>query len=153
MVYLTSKDFPVKRRVLRVQFKPLSEFYVPSPLDSFMYETYEQADGKVVHHLTRDVGILLNQKRISGNALETAVNHILSQVRVGSLSDQFSHLSDDALLSCIKSRYIQSPSELLSWSEYLQTQIAQMEAADRAAMQQRQQQQQQQQPQEPPASE
>lgn len=39
-----------------------------------------------------------------------------------SLSKAFDSMSDEAILATVKSRHIQSPSELLAWSEYLSAQ-------------------------------
>lgn len=109
----------------------------PSPLDGFLAE--EVSKGQFA--ITRDVNILMNQQRVSKYGLDSAVADIVSRVRYGSLSDKFSHLSDDDLASCVKSRYIQSPSELLDWSAYLESQLSNMEAAAAAEVRQQQEQQ------------
>jgi hypothetical protein len=64
--------------------------------------------------------MLFNQERLDKMSAEAVVNHFNSlSVRNDSLAKLRAKLSDDELVSIVKSRYIQSPSELLSYSEYL----------------------------------
>ena len=72
-------------------------------------------------HYSRDVSLLFNQERLSSVGVDT-VNAWLSQLsasgdsNVATLRGKF---SDDQLLSLIKSRHIQSLSELSAWTDYL----------------------------------
>jgi hypothetical protein len=43
----------------------------------------------------------------------------LSRPKSSSIQSQMDQMSDDQILDTIKSRHLQSPSELLAWSEYL----------------------------------
>ena len=113
-----------------------SEYYQPSPLDSFLIQ---EVGANGLCCICRDVNILLNQERIRNSGLDSAVNDILSRVRTSDISDRFSHLSDSELTQCIKSRYIQAPSELLDWSAYLESQLCKIEAAAAEAAQFQQQ--------------
>ena len=70
--------------------------------------------------LTSDIYMLFNQQRLDRLSRENLLKHFDSM----SVSDpQFTKLrgklGDDQLISFVKSRYIQSPSELMSWSQYL----------------------------------
>lgn len=70
--------------------------------------------------LCRDIALVLDQKKAASYGLDAAINEMLSRVRQAPLSDSYSGLSDDDLISVIKSRYIQAPCELLQWSEWLE---------------------------------
>lgn len=83
-------------------------------------EDHFNSDGDVCVCLVRDIAILLNQKLLTSQAMAGVVQSILSGVRTSAISDQFAGLSDDELISVIKSRYVQAPSELLQWSEWLE---------------------------------
>lgn len=97
-----------------------SEVYLEStPLDSFIREEVNSSDVPSVT-LTSDITMLFNQHRLDKltqialvqkfDALSKA-NDTLNQVRA--------KMTDEQLVQFVKSRYIQSPSELLSWTNYL----------------------------------
>lgn len=138
-MYITSKDLKQPGGSVVVRHSFSSEHYHGSPLDAFIFDKVPVDDGEMIR-VTRDVYILLNQKRITSQSLEAAAQAILANVRTGSLSDKFSNLSDSDLLSCIKSRYIQAPCELLDWSAYLESQLGRLESEAAEAIQQQQQQ-------------
>lgn len=122
----------------RYDFCNVRTLYQSGPLDEFLTEELPFGDKKPCVHITSDVSTLLNQKRIDRD-LAPAVNEILSNVRSSDVSDKFGHLSDEEILSCVKSRYIQAPSELIDWSEYLQSQLGHLsEQAQMAAEEQAQ---------------
>lgn len=105
----------------------LSNHYESSPLDSFVYTSRSvSSSGREIHELSRDIALLLDQKKITSESLNSVVNDILSRVRSSPISDKFAGLSDNELISCIKSRYFQSNSELLAWSEYLENNLSQL---------------------------
>ena len=99
----------------------LSSFYVATPLDEFLCQTHEVAGCKYKStRLTSDIYMLFNQKRLDRMTREALVQHFDDMaVREPSFATLKSKLTDDQLISVVKSRYIQSASELLSWSKYL----------------------------------
>lgn len=71
-----------------------------------------------VERQCRDISVLFNEKRLQklGNNVQSFIDSLKPIVH-----DQ-PNLNDDQLFSFIKSRFIQSPSELLAWSSYLSEQ-------------------------------
>lgn len=66
---------------------------------------------------------LFNAQRLSGFDIDI-VDSIRSNILTSSpFSDAISKLSDDEILDSIKPRNIQSPSQLLMWSKYIQSTI------------------------------
>lgn len=96
--------------------------YNPSPLASMLHEEVVMPDGKKVFFSQSDVGFLLSQHRLS-KELQPIIDDMLQSKGVSDLSDAFANLSDDDIFTCIKSRYIQAPSELQSWSNYLMAEL------------------------------
>lgn len=97
-----------------------SAFYVPTPVDDFTFEkvTDPGCDDSIT--LTSDVAMLFNQQRLDRCSKDSLLEYFNSLSRTSSaLSELRSKLSDDQLISIVKSRYIQSPSELLAYSESL----------------------------------
>ena len=81
---------------------------------------------RVYHH--SDIYLLFNQKRISSTTISALLDYLVSMSSPASdaLSSLRSKVSDDQLLSLCKSRYIQTPSELLAWSTYLEQNYSQL---------------------------
>lgn len=81
----------------------------------------EFGDCKVV---TSDVYDLFNQQRISNLGADVVRDFIARNYPVSSqVSDAISKMSDDEIIASIKPRNIQSYSELMEWSKYLNAQI------------------------------
>lgn len=78
-------------------------------------------DGNSTITAVTDVFILMNNKRIIEDLGIDTVKNWLSQLQPGNdrLASAFDKLSDDELFKFIKSRHIQSPSDLLKWSKYI----------------------------------
>lgn len=118
-----------KRRIQRHVYNKLergnidlafSAFYIPSPVDDFSFEKVVNPglDDSFTH--TTDVAMLFNQKRLDRCSRDALIQHFDSMARTNSRFAQIrSKLNDDQLMSIVKSRYIQSPSELLAYSEGL----------------------------------
>ena len=68
-----------------------------------------------------DVDLLFNQERLDRMSLQSLQQKLNEQVRYGDkgLSELRKNIKDEDLHKFIKSRYIQSLSELRSWSGYL----------------------------------
>ena len=98
-----------------------SEFYHPSNIDCFLCEkTKPPYDGTEAVTLTSDITMLFNQQRLDRMTREALIQHFDSMaVQNPKFSELRSKLTDDQLCSIVKSRYIQSPSELMAYSSYL----------------------------------
>lgn len=99
----------------------LSSFYAPSPVDDFMHNKHKPAHDSIESiRVTSDIYMLFNQQRLDKMTLQQLAAHFNSMVaRDPSFSALKSKLSDEQLASIVKSRYIQTPSELLAYSKYL----------------------------------
>lgn len=99
----------------------LSAFYEGSPIDSFLLKEMETPHSPTPSiRVTSDIYMLFNQQRLDRMSREALLAHFDNMsTRSASFSELKSKLTDDQLISIVKSRYIQSPSELLSWSNYL----------------------------------
>lgn len=96
-----------------------SEFRESSPVDQFMFQELE-VDGKPSVRLTSDIYMLFNQHRLDRMSRESLLSYFDSiQVRDPKFTEIRSKLGDEQLMSFVKSRFIQSPSELMAWSQYL----------------------------------
>lgn len=85
-------------------------------LDDFYHETVSVSDGQEVTFLTTDISLLFNQQRLmqaSPLALDRLVNNLKS-----ARPDSLKGLTDDQLASIVKSRYIQSASDM---QDYMRT--------------------------------
>lgn len=119
-----------KRRVEPYQedFKPYnisskdlrqSEFLEKSPVNEFCFERLE-VNGNEVVTLTSDIYMLFNQQRLDRMSKDRLLAYFENlSVNDSGMRELRSKLTDDQLCSFVKSRFIQSPSELMSWSQYL----------------------------------
>ena len=93
-----------------------------SPIDSVPLQSISNDDGTSDFFIGNDISLLFNQERLSSLGPDT-VKKFFDQLQSNSTSDSLKALrskcSDSDLLQLCKSRFIQSPSELLSWSKYL----------------------------------
>ena len=97
-----------------------SNFYVPTPVDEFTNEVVTDPDGSESVTLTSDISMLFNQQRLDRCTKDSLLQYFESLGRTSTaLSELRSKLTDDQLISIVKSRYLQSPSELLAYSEGL----------------------------------
>lgn len=119
-----------KRRVepFQEEFKPYSisskdlrqsEFLEKSPVNEFCFERLE-VNGNEVVTLTSDIYMLFNQQRLDRMSKDRLLAYFENlSVNDSGMRELRSKLTDDQLCSFVKSRFIQSPSELMSWSQYL----------------------------------
>jgi hypothetical protein len=80
-------------------------------------------------------------KYIGGIARNLDISEVVNSFLPGpgNQSSQMDQMSDDQILDTIKSRHLQSPSELLAWSEYLIDQAKSIEdEASRIALEKEQ---------------
>lgn len=136
----------IKRRVepYQEEFKPYnispkelkqSEFLENSPVNEFCFERLDK-NGTEVVTLTSDIYMLFNQQRLdrmSKDRLSAYFENL--SVNEPKMRELRSKLSDEQLCSFVKSRFIQSPSELMAWSQYLMSSQDEMIAAAAAEQQ------------------
>lgn len=135
-----------KRRVEPYQedFKPYnisskdlrqSEFLEKSPVNEFCFERLE-VNGNDVVTLTSDIYMLFNQQRLDRMSKDRLLAYFENlSVNDSGMRELRSKLTDDQLCSFVKSRFIQSPSELMSWSQYLMSSQDEVIAAAAAEQQ------------------
>lgn len=112
-----------------------SEFLENSPVNEFCFERLE-VNGNEVVTLTSDIYMLFNQKRLDRMSKDRLLAYFENlSVTDPKMSELRSKLSDDQLCSFVKSRFIQSPSELMAWSQYLMSSQDEMIAAAAAEKQ------------------
>ena len=136
----------VKRRLEPYQevFKPYnisskdlrqSEFLENSPVNEFCFERLE-VNGNEVVTLTSDIYMLFNQQRLDRMSKDRLLAYFENlSVNDSGMRELRSKLTDDLLCSFVKSRFIQSPSELMSWSQYLMSSQDEVIAAAAAEQQ------------------
>ena len=96
-----------------------SNYYQPSLIDNFLVQEVSDGENKS-YTLTSDIYMLFNQRRLDKLTSQALIHHFESMSqRDSSLASLRSKMTDDQLVQFVKSRYIQSPSELLAWSNYL----------------------------------
>lgn len=97
-----------------------SVFYTPTPVDEFTFEKVSVPGSDDSITLTSDITMLFNQQRLDRCSRDALIQYFDGLARISSdFSALRSKLSDDQLMSIVKSRYLQSPSELLAYSESL----------------------------------
>lgn len=101
--------------------KKLSSFYESTPLDVFLSEKRQTPfSSEPSFRVTSDIYMLFNQQRLDRLTRTALLDYFSNmQVREPSFAALKSRMTDDQLCTLVKSRYIQSNSELLQWSNYL----------------------------------
>lgn len=135
-----------KRRIepYQEEFKPYnisskelkqSEFLENSPVNEFCFERLDK-NGTEVVTLTSDIYMLFNQQRLDRMSKDRLLAYFENlSVNEPKMCELRSKLTDDQLCSFVKSRFIQSPSELMAWSQYLMSSQDEMIAAAAAEKQ------------------
>ena len=131
--------FPVecKSHCYNVSSKELrqSEFLEQSPVNEFVIQENEVNGVKSIR-CSSDIYMLFNQQRLDRMSKERLVAHFEKlSVNEPKMRELRSKLSDDQLCSFVKSRFIQSPSELMAWAQYLMSSQDEMIAAAAAEQQ------------------
>lgn len=94
----------------------------PSLVDSLCVDIQRNADGSVESvSYSSDIALLFNQKRLEDTLGRDGLKKFFDDMssRSPALSSLRQKISDDDLAAMCKSRYLQSASEILSWSNYL----------------------------------
>lgn len=117
-----------RKRVLvrEVQICPICASSEPDvvlevlPTEPFRFEKIGTEDNEAVR-IRSDVSMLLHAADMSKKYGPGFVQSMFDMHRPKSsgLQSQMDHMSDAQILDTVKSRHIQSPSELIAWSEYL----------------------------------
>ncbi len=106
-----------------------------SPVNEFVIQENEVNGVKSIR-CSSDIYMLFNQQRLDRMSKERLVAHFEKlSVNEPKMRELRSKLSDDQLCSFVKSRFIQSPSELMAWSQYLMSSQDEMIAAAAAEQQ------------------
>lgn len=101
-----------------------------SPMfEDLLTEETTAANGDVsCVRVCNDISLLFNQQRLESLGRE-GIKQFLDSLtpKSPSLASLRSKISDADLLKVCKSRYIQSPSELLAWSSYLDSSLSEIQ--------------------------
>ena len=126
---------PVRENIVGSKEMQCSEFREESPVDQFLFQDVS-VDGDTSIRLSSDIYMLFNQQRLT-SLLEYFNNISVTEPRFNELR---SKLGDEQLISFVKSRFIQSKSELMAWSNYLMSSTDEQIAALASAQSQQTQQ-------------
>lgn len=109
----------------------LSEFREESPVEQFMFQEHETPhSNKKSYRKTSDIYMLFNQQRLDRMSREHLLEYFRSLPQTDTRMNALrAKLGDEQLASFVKSRFIQSKSELMAWSQYLMNSQDEMIAA------------------------
>ena len=82
-----------------------------------LVELSSYVDDSGVFHMLNDITLLFNQQRLENRIAPTELREMFNRFSPNK-SRYLAQLDDDTLLSTLKSRHIQSLSEVKSWTEY-----------------------------------
>lgn len=102
---------------------PINNVVLPTitPITTLLCDEFIQST-HTMRIITSDINYLFNQMRLDNIGLDN-INKWLSSLTTTQSQSITNNMSDDDILAFVKSRHIQSASELLAWSEFLQRQI------------------------------
>lgn len=89
-----------------------------SPIHALQYIELPSEIG-TYFRIVSDVSLLFNQKRIASTIGIDEANNWLNSLKQSSTENLGDKFTDEQLLSLVKSRHVQSPSDLRSWSNFL----------------------------------
>lgn len=93
------------------------------PIDSVrIVEFGDDSTGTPCFKRQSDVYLLFHQEKLIERLGVETLRSWIDNLNAQSSSIDYSKFTDDQLLKFVKSRYIQSPSELQNWSQYLMDQ-------------------------------
>ena len=106
------------------------------PTEPFRFEKTGTDDNEAIR-IRSDVSMLLHAadmaKKYGSGFVQSMID--MHRPKSNSLQSQMDNMSDAQILDTIKSRHLQSPSELIAWSEYLIDQAKAVEQeAERIAL-------------------
>lgn len=92
----------------------------PSLISELQYEQTNEDEKNPSYRWTSDITLLFNQERIANSlSTEQIRQWLLSMNRPNNNKVDFSNVPDDLIMQTIKSRHIQSLSELKAWTDEL----------------------------------
>lgn len=98
------------------------------PTEPFRFEKVGTEDNEVIR-IRSDVSMLLHAadmaKKYGSGFVQSMID--MRRPKSSSIQSQMDQMTDAQILDTIKSRHLQSPSELISWSEYLMEQARDIE--------------------------
>lgn len=103
----------------------------PLPTEPFRFEKVGTEENEFVR-VRSDVSMLLHAadmvKKYGSGFVQSMID--MRRPKSSSLQSQMDQMSDAQILNTVKSRHLQSPSELIAWSEYLidQAKVVEQEA-------------------------
>ena len=101
------------------------------PTEPFRFKKVGTEDNEAIR-IRSDVSMLLHAadmaKKYGSGFVQSMID--MRRPKSSNLQSQMDHMSDAQILDTIKSRHLQSPSELIAWSEYLvdQAKVVEQEA-------------------------
>ena len=98
-----------------------------SPVECLYLREVKISDTEKSYKRQNDITLLFNQQRIEKTIGVDTINHWLESLSSSAssvLDNLRKKVSDNELLKFIKSRHLQSISELLLWSEYLEENVS-----------------------------
>lgn len=106
------------------------------PTEQFRFEE-RGSEGNTYVRIRSDVSMLLHAadmaKKYGSNFVQSMID--MRRPKSSLIQSQMDQMSDVQILDTIKSRHLQSPSELIAWSEHLMDQAKEiMQEADRIAL-------------------
>lgn len=106
------------------------------PTEQFRFEK-NGTEGNEYLRIRSDVSMLLHAadmaKKYGANFVQSMID--MRRPKSSAIQSQMDQMSDAQILDTIKSRHLQSPSELIAWSEYLMEQAKDIEQeAERLAL-------------------
>lgn len=107
------------------------------PTEPFRFEKIGTEDNEIIR-IRSDVSMLLHAADMAKKYGSGFVQSMIDMRRPKSsfIQSQMDQMSDAQILDTIKSRHLQSPSELIAWSEYLMEQVKELELeAERLSLQ------------------
>lgn len=100
----------------------LSQLCTPNVVDPLCVDVVKNSDGSVREvGFSSDISLLFNQKRLETTLGRDGMKKFFDDMSARStpFSELRKKISDDDLAALCKSRYLQSSSEILAWSNYL----------------------------------
>lgn len=128
-----------KKIVGRLNIQPTKNdvYREVSTVDTFYrIKAVSSADGKKCVKYTDPIYLLFDEQRLKAMGADSAMKYIdsiMSNMRSNPLSELRKNCSDEDLLLTIKSRHLQSPSEILSWSRYMSQNVKEFQNAVKSA--------------------
>lgn len=98
------------------------------PTEPFRFEKVGTKEDEAIR-IRSDVSMLLHAadmaKKYGTNFVQSMID--MRRPKSSSIQSQMDQMSDDQILNTVKSRYLQSPSELIAWSEYLMDRVKEID--------------------------